>query len=327
MFIFSRRIRLTIIAFATAALSPLDICGENKPSPEAPPYEKILPPQGLEGELLGRWFADRALVCHHHHFKYGKYPDFENRTTFTEKVQYRMLYDRRPILTLFADKIKVRDYVAARVGEKYLTKIYQISSTPEEIDWQSLPPSYFAKTNHGSSMNIFVEWNGSEYPPNYIKNVKRILSQWLRTDYSDFCGEWCYREIPRLVYVEEDLGKENQRPIDWKFHLFDGKIYCFMVHKDTRCNFYDRNLQLLPVKQLQENFSEPFVFPENMEEMFDVVERLAEGIDFVRVDLYNINGRIVFGELTNYPHAGLVPFDPPEFDKQLGDQWKQERFN
>ena len=314
------------IAFVCLAFAPFHICSDNEPSmKQAPPYVQAPPPEGLEGVGLRRWLADRALVYHHHYFKYSKYPDLENPTTFTEKIHYRMLYDRRPILTLFADKIRVRDYVAERVGEKYLTKICQITQNPEEIDWQSLPGRYFLKTNHGSSMNIFVEWNTIAYVPQYIESVQGILRRWLHTDYSNFCGEWCYREIPqRFVYVEEYLGKGEERPTDWKFHVFDGKVYCFMVQKDRRCNFYDRNLNLLNVRQLQENFSDPMMFPDNMEEMFSVAERLAEGIDYVRVDLYNIDGLVVFGELTNYPHAGLVPFDPPEFDRELGDQWRLE---
>ena len=286
----------------------------------SPPYEQAPPPDYLEGQTLGRWLADRALVYHHHHFKYGKYPNLENPSTFTEKIHYRMLYDRREILTLFADKIRVRDYVADRVGEKYLTKIYQIAKSPDEIDWSSLPERYFVKTNHGSSMNILVD--ASVYGENFIKIAKSLLHRWLHTDYSDFCGEWCYRDIPeRFVYVEEDLGSRDKRVIDWKFHVFDGKVYCFTVHKERRSNFYDRNLNLLNVEQLQENFYDPIIFPDNMEEMFFVAERLAQGMDYVRVDLYNIEGRIVFGEMTNYPNAGLVPFDPPEFDQKLGDQW------
>ncbi len=317
---FNGKIGLAAMAFVCGTLCPL----YSTPSSRlAAPYEQAPPPQGLEGRDLGRWLADRALIYHHHHFKYSKYPDLENPRTFTEKIHYKMLYDRRPILTVFADKIRVRDYVAERVGEKYLTTIYQVAQTPEEINWLKLPARYFVKTNHGSSMNILVEWDTVSYNDLYIKNVKGLLNRWLHTDYSDFCGEWCYRDIPkRLVYAEEDLGALDERPIDWKFHVFDGKVYCFMVHRNQRCNFYDRDLNLLNVSQHQENFSDLMVFPDNMEEMLFVAERLAEGMDFVRVDLYNIDGRIVFGELTNYPHAGLVPFNPPEFDRLLGDQWK-----
>ncbi len=322
----SYRLDLIFTVFIYAVFSPFSLssdcaCQENRLSRAAPSFEDAPPPEGLGEKELGRWLADRALIYHHHRFKYGKYPNLEKPRTFTEKIHYRMLYDRRPILTLFADKILVRDYVRARVGEKYLTTIYQIAKSPEEIDWSSLPERYFAKTNHGSSMNIFMDpFARSEKA---IETMKGILRRWLNTDYSDYCGEWCYRNIPeKVVYVEEDLGSPDKRPIDWKFHLFDGKVYCFSVHKDRRSNFYDRNLRLLNVKQLQENFSETLIFPDNMEEMFFVAERLAEGMDYVRVDLYNIDGRIVFGELTNYPHAGLAPFDPPEFDDELGAQWK-----
>jgi len=306
-------------AFIYLCFAPLHSLPSSNPSSF---QEQSSPPEGLDEKSLGRWMADRALIYHHHRYKYGKYPNLENPGTFTEKVHYRMLYDRRPILTLFADKIRVRDYVASRVGKKYLTTIYQIAETPEKIDWLSLPSRYFVKTNHGSTMNILMEWDTFAYESHNLGTVKELLRRWLHTDYSNFCGEWCYRDIPRrFVYAEEDLGTADERPIDWKFHVFDGKIYCFMVHKNRRCNFYDRNLNLLDVRQLQENFSDPMIFPDNMEEMFSVVERLAEGMDYVRVDLYNVHGRIVFGELTNYPHAGLVPFDPPEFDKKLGEMW------
>ena len=124
------------------------------------------------------------------------------------------------------------------------------------------------------------------------------------------------------MIVEEFLGTNL---LDWKLFVYDGKVHFVDVHFDrfihhTR-NLYDRNLNRLPVRLVYDNHPEEPVFPHNIQLMYSMAETLGRGLDFIRVDMYNINGRIVLGELTNYSDAGLGPFDPPEFDKIFGEPW------
>jgi hypothetical protein len=269
------------------------------------------------------WLYDRSLIRRRYRDAFGKYPDLKAPKTFSEKIIYKRLYDRRPILTQVTDKILMRDYVQARVDSKYLSEIYQIANSPEEIDWPNLPSSFVLKTNHGCKWNIFVP----DKEQIDRAAVTRRLSSWLDTNYYRHTREWAYRNIPPLVFAEEMLDGENGRaPFDWKFFCFLGKPLYVQVDFDRfgrhRRNLYDRHLVRLNVKYARERSLVDPVFPSNMSEMFELANRLAQDFDFIRVDLYNINGRIVVGELTNYPEAGLAPFEPDAVDRELGDQWE-----
>jgi hypothetical protein len=269
-------------------------------------------------QLFDRWLIRRRFKS-----RFGKFPDLKHPKTFSEKVIHKLLYDRRPILTDVADKIKMRDFVQSRVGKQYLSQIYQITKNPEEINWDALPSQFVLKTNHGSGWNIIVS------DKNNIDKAAATaqLREWTKKNFYRWHREWAYRGIKPLVFVEEMLQDENNRlPEDWKFFTFSGRALYLQCDRnrflDHQQNLYDRNLTRVDVRYVSDNFPLDPMFPANMEEMFDVAERLGKGFDFIRVDLYNIKGRIVVGELTNYPNAGLIPFKPAEFDEQLGSHWK-----
>jgi len=273
-------------------------------------------------DTLNEWLFDCNLICERYQATFGEYPNLSNPTTFNEKIAYKQLYDRRPILTQIADKIKVRNFVEARIGSEYLQQIYQIAKRPEEIDWDRLPSKFVIKTNHGSGWNIIVPDKSALDR----KKAQAQLRKWLNTNYYDQSREWCYKHIPRRVFVEKMLlDDQGKIPTDWKFFVFSGHALYIQVNinrfENNQCNIYDRNLQKVNVRYHCDNFSSEIVFPPNIEDMFAIAERLGEGFDFIRVDLYNVNGRIYFGELTNYPLAGLARFTPEEFDRQLGDCW------
>ena len=273
-------------------------------------------------DTKAEWLSDCKIICKRYRDTFGEYPNLANPVTFSEKIAYKELYDRRPVLTQIADKIKVRNYVKSRIGAEYLQEIYQVAKTPEGIDWDHLPTEFVIKTNHGSGWNIIVHDKNTLD----LKKTKSQMREWLNKNYYDQFREWCYKHIPRLVFVEKLMVDDQGKiPTDWKFFVFSGRAVYLQVNIDrfenNKCNIYDRNLQKVNVRYHWENFSTDVVFPPNIEEMFVLAERLGEGLDFVRVDLYNLNGRIFFGEMTNYPLAGLAHFTPHEFDKQLGDCW------
>ena len=267
---------------------------------------------------------DRAIVTQNFRRKLGRRPNLRNPTTFNEKVAYKMLYDRRPLLTLIADKVKVRDYVAERVGAQFLPKVYGIFESVDEIDWQQLPESFVIKANHGCEMNVFV-------PDKAKANTAEIALQlrvWLGRNFYYHLREWCYLDIRPMVLIEELLRDEHSdHLIDWKFFVFDGRCKCVRVclgpSEDRRQNYYDRDLRRMNVRMghVPNSPNDP-IMPTNIETMFSVAETLGRGLDFVRVDLYNVKGRIVVGELTNYPGAGLRQFIPAEFDALLGREWQ-----
>jgi len=289
--------------------------------------EMILP--DAVRERLKQWrFAqrlyERAVIIRQYRHRFGRRPNLRHPGTFSEKLAFKMLYDRRPLLTQIADKVRARDYVAQRIGSQFLSEIYQVCESVDQIRWEELPSSFAIKTNHGSKMNIMV------YDKSTL-NKERTRSQlniWLGRNFYYHLREWCYRDIRPMIMFEELLHNvPGQRPVEWKFYVFDGCTKYVEVScgpdGDRKKTFYDRSLKRLNARwAIFPTSPEDPVFPENLDAMISLAERLAHGLDFVRVDLYNVAGRIVFGELTSYPGAGLVAFEPPEFDRIFGQTWR-----
>ncbi len=267
---------------------------------------------------------DVAIIVRNFERVHGRPPDLKNPVTFNEKIIYKMIYDRRRVLTQLADKLQARDYVAERIGPDYLPTIYQICRSPGEIAWETLPRRLMIKANHGCGMNIAVfdksAGNVSELVPHFEK--------WLRTNYYDAFREWAYRDIQPAIFSEELLTDSTGiTATDWQFHTFDGRVEFLQVAIDKfgrgARNDYDRNLNLVPLRTLRySNSPTPLTFPRNLDLMFSLAERLGKGLDYVRVDMYNLDGRIVFGEFTNYPGAGLVRFFPASAELLYGSKWR-----
>jgi hypothetical protein len=275
-----------------------------------------------EAERLRRHY-ERAVVTRNYQRAFGCAPNVEAPTTFNEKVVYKMLYDRRPILTRMADKLQARAYAAERIGAQYLPELYQVCRSASEIDWSKLPSRFVIKATHGCGTNVFVS-NKSEIN---VADVSSRLDAWLARNHYHLLLEWAYRDIPPTLIVEEMLTEpDGAMAADWKFYTFDGRAEFLAVNVDQstqrKVNFYERNLTRLPLRRGRPNGPTDPRFPDNIELMFSLAERLGRDLDFVRVDMYNLGGRIVFGEFTHYPDAATATFDPPEFDGLYGSKWR-----
>ena len=264
----------------------------------------------------------------------------------TEKIVYKMAYDRRPILSTFADKVAVRDYVASRVGPEALVRVITIVDSAEEIDWAALPEQYVAKATHGSGGNVIVaraadararlpqtpipgRWGSHLVRREHADPARMmaVFAEWLSLDYADVhddpVREWCYDAVPRRVLVEDYLedGSGNPPP-DFKLFMLNGR--CRYIQFDTnRARDHHRDTMTPDWEPIAVEFgyprsAVPLPRPENLPRMIEIAEALADGIDFVRVDLYSVDGRVVVGELTNYPEAGRVRFRPQSFDRKMG---------
>jgi hypothetical protein len=162
-----------------------------------------------------------------------------------------------------------------------------------------------------------------------IRELEELAETWLGQNYYYNWYEWAYKNIPPRIIFEELLENDGKSPDDWKFSCFNGEPRFLVIHRNRfiehTCNVYDLNLSLLPVSILnirKGNSREKIDPPQNFDKMLEITRKLSAGIDFVRVDLYNINGRIIFGELTNYPGAGLDKFEPSLWDTKFGSYWK-----
>ena len=268
--------------------------------------------------------------------------------TFREKVRYKMLRDHRRLLVTFADKAAVRTHVAAAVGEQYLPVAYAIVDDPGALQDMALPREFVVKPTHGSGAAIVVSEAASEdarlpsEPGSWMyRNVRpefaerdeivRIARGWVTQLYGQGPNrEWAYGHVPRRVIVEELLaGAGGGIPDDYKFFVFHGR--CAFVQVDTgrfgrrTQDFFQPDWRHVPLSG-----GPPWAVPEppkpsRLAEMIEVAEKLGIGTDFVRVDLYDVDGRIVFGELTSYPAGGDSPFYPESFNEVFGRPWTVPR--
>lgn len=253
---------------------------------------------------------------------HGTWPDLQNPKTFSEKVQWRKLHDRRGTLTLFADKYRVRSYVESKIGARYLANTYWASESAQTLPFDELPRSFVLKANHGTRWNILVKDKSQHDRAELIAT----LDAWLHSRYPPEHGEWGYLKVKPLAFAEEFLAtRTGEIPVDFKFFVFNGTVRMIQVDLErftahSRC-LYDADWNLFPAVMGYPR-GKGYPPPENLPEMIECARKLADGIDFVRVDLYNVDGRIVFGELTNYPGGGLEKFTPASFDAQVGAWWK-----
>ncbi len=255
--------------------------------------------------------------------KMGYDLDLNNPQTFTEKLQWLKLYDRKPIYTTMVDKHDVKDYVANIIGKEYIIPTLGVYDKFEDIDFSKLPNQFVLKCTHDSGGLVIVK-DKSKLD---IEKAKKKINKCLKRNYYNFSREWPYKNVkPRIIaekYMVDESGYELK---DYKFFCFDGKAELMFIAKDrglrdeeTKFNFYDMNFKLLPFTNGHPNFKENIEKPKTFDKMKELAEVLSKNIPQVRIDFYDINGQIYFGEITFFHWSGLMPFKPSEWDKKLGD--------
>ena len=275
----------------------------------------------LHRALDTRLSGDKSFIERQYADVFGGKPDLAQPRTFNEKVQWRKLYDRRPLYQLVCDKVAVRDYLTARVGPDYLVPTLGVFDRPEDIPWAKLPAPYVVKASHGSGWNLFV-LDSAEADPS---EATRTLRRWLKTNYYYQGREWAYKDIPRRLIIERFIGSGREAPEDFKFFCFAGVPQAIYVLQDRfagpTLTWYDTEWAVLPFgMKSPQGPARPA--PSALAEMLKIARKLSHGFDFLRVDLYCVHGRVYCGELTIYPGCGLDRFTPPERDEWLGGFWK-----
>lgn len=249
--------------------------------------------------------------------------DLANPRTFTEKLYCRMVrWNRRvdPKFTRLTDKLAVRSYVAAKIGEQCLVKVLWQGTDPARIPFDSLPANYVIKASHGSGFIIIVK----DTPPDRDE-VIRSASTWLATNLYWEAREYQYFHIPRRLMVEEYLSHADaSEALVYRFWCFHGAPHVVGVGNVAQSinPYYDvdwNSLEFTPSGRVLDR--PPIAKPANFDEMMRVASRLSEEFDFVRVDLYNVDGKVYFSELTFTPAGGMQHFKPKEWDLKLGQLW------
>lgn len=262
------------------------------------------------------------LFYYYLHLKRGVFPkklDLNNPTTFNEKIIWLKMNYHYPDAHTLADKVLVKEYVKKIIGDKYLIPNIAIYNNVEQIDWKNLPSSYVLKANHGSGWNIICT-NKSNLN---VRDAKRKLSKWLRTNYYNIGKEYQYREIKPKILCETYIENTSQNPLtDYKIFCFSGKPRFVQVDfdrfaKHTR-SYYDINWELIPFTILYPVSKKKLLKPESLDEMLAISEKLSQDMLFARIDLYYYKKQVYFGEITFHPEGGFGPFMPKEYDFILG---------
>ena len=252
----------------------------------------------------------------------GKTLDLANPRTINEKIQWMKLYDSTPLKTVLADKYKVRQWVAERIGDEHLIPLLGKWENADDIDFDTLPDRFVLKANHGAGWNIIVKDKKTMDVP----KVRGQLNTWLKTNFAFLHGfQMHYKDIPPAVIAEEYIENVDGEVYDYKFLCFSGEPKYFWVDMGRNTPNHKRSifdLNFVPQPFSINRFPSldiPFVTPENYDKMVAITRILCEGFKFVRVDLYNVNGKIYFGEMTFTSTSGLIKIYPPEYATILGD--------
>ncbi|MBE5743457.1 MAG: glycosyl transferase [Clostridiales bacterium] len=259
--------------------------------------------------------------------KLGRKLNLKNPQTFNEKLQWLKLYDRNPKYNQMVDKHLAKEYVASVIGEEYIIPTLGVWDNANEIDFDSLPNEFVLKCNHNSGKGMCICKDKSKLD---FDEVRKNLNDGLKENYYKNYREWPYKDVNRKIIAEKYMVDESGYELkDYKFFCFDGEVKYLFIAKDrenknveTKFDFFDENFNHLPITNGHPNSEPPYFKPDGFDKMKELASKLSKGIPQLRVDFYNINGQIYFGELTFFHWSGLVPFDPPKYDKIFGDNIK-----
>jgi hypothetical protein len=245
--------------------------------------------------------------------------NLKNPKSFNEKIQWIKIYDRMPLRECMADKIESKNLIIDYLGSDYVPKMYYYGINFNELILKSLPESFVIKASHGSKMNFFVK-DKKELD---ITEVKNVIKEWLQINYYDKGKEWCYKNLKKRILVEELLVENDKFPHDYKFFMMNNKVRLIIVDSNRfenyQRNFYNKHWEPINIAYGEHpTNTENIMKPKNLNKMIEIATLLSKNVSFVRVDMYNLNGKIIVGELTNYPANGFSRFVPMSFDYELG---------
>ena len=276
-------------------------------------------------KLLLRVIPDRLFLELLYYKNFKKFFSFSSPKTFNEKMQYIKLYQTDQIFADLSDKFLVRDYVAKKIPEDILIPLLWVGENPSDIPFDSLPERYIIKCNHGSGYNIFV------YDKNTLNKseVRVTLQNWLKEDFWTFLRENHYRKIrKKLILIEELLPPDKwPLPVDLRLHCFHGKVEFIALSigrgspEWITTKIYNSGWWAIGYGIEYPEYNWDIPKPKNLEKMVQYSEILSAGFPFVRIDLYNVHGKIYFGEMTFTAYSGYKKFYPDhdEVDRFLWD--------
>lgn len=271
---------------------------------------------------LSRLIPDRIYlqIVYFRHFK--KFIDFDNPKTFNEKIQWLKLNYRNEEYTKLVDKYRVKQYITKLIGEEYVIPTLGVWNNVDDIDFKSLPEKFVLKCNNDSG-GIVICKNKKDFDE---AKAKSFLKERLKNNGYWYGREWPYKNVKPCIiaekYMEDSISKDIK---DYKFFCFNGSMEFFDIDIDRfiehRANYYDRNGNFLPFGKTYcpPDYTKKIEMPKNLDKMIELAETISHNTVLSRIDFYEIDGQVYFGEITFYPGSGFSPFTDEKWDYKLGD--------
>ena len=274
---------------------------------------------------LMRLLPDRLYIAIKYLYHFKKLPNLRFPCTYNEKIQWLKLHDRKPIYNIMVDKYEAKNYVSSIVGKEYIIPSYGVWNNFDEINFDKLPQQFVLKTTHDCG-GIVICKDKSNFN---INNAKKILNKHLNYNFFYEGREWPYKDVkPRILaeaYMEDSSTNDLK---DYKIFTFNGEPKILFVaadrqniNEETKFVFFDMEFNVLDIENGHPNIGCSISKPQNFDTMKILAEKIAKysGLSHLRVDFYEVNGRVYVGELTFYHWSGFIPFKPEKWDYILGN--------
>lgn len=267
-----------------------------------------------------RILPDSAYIQLYYFAKFRRFCDLRNPSTYNEKLQWLKVNYRIPAHSRLVDKQAVKKIVATEVGDEYVIPTLAVYESADDIDFDALPDSFVLKCTHDSEGVALVRDKSSADSAEIREKLRAALKQ----NFYYIGREPHYRGIPPRIIAETYIEDTTRgQLLDYKFFCFDGEVKAMFIASDrafgnVKFDYFDADFTPLDIRQSYPNSAVPPAKPERYEEMLVISRKLSKGHPHVRVDLYEVDGRVYFGELTFFHFSGFAPFTPPKWDEIWG---------
>ena len=264
-----------------------------------------------------RFLPDKAYLQIYYFLRFKKFINFKNPKTFNEKLNYLKLYDRNPLYTTLVDKYEVKNYVSKIIGDKYIIPTLGVWDKFDDIDFEKLPNQFVLKCTHDSEGLVIVKDKSKFNKEEAGKKIEEAL----KYNFYYIGREWPYKNVKPRIIAEKYMGDNLN---DYKFFCFNGEPKMMFIASDrgigkTKFDYYDLDFNHLDIVQHYPNSSEEIEKPKNFDKMIEFSRKLSKSMKHVRIDFYDVDGKLYFGEITFFFFIGFMPFIPDKWDKIMGD--------
>lgn len=275
---------------------------------------------------LTAFIPDKLYLKIRFYLEVGRKLNLKSPQTYNDKLQWLKLHEKNPQYTQMVDKYEVREYIKEKIGEEYLIPILGVWESADEIDFDKLPNQFVLKCTHDSGGLVICK-NKETLD---IEATKIKLQKCLKRNFYKIGREWPYKNVKPRIIAEKFMVDESGTDLkDYKFYCFNGEPKVLLISSDrphnTKMDFFDAEFNHLNIKRAYPNSDKEILKPKSFDKMLELSKKLSENLIHVRVDLYDVDGHIFFGEITFFPASGFTPFVPPEWDYTFGDWLKLDK--